>query len=282
VLDAAFGPRSPIRSPILLIASGTDLNLDLQNSSRVAAMALAMAAADAVVALSPDLRDQARALLGTDVRLILQAPSVDTASDYSLRRALGLGDEQPLVLLPAGIRPVKGIALAIEAGAQALLEFPEHVMVILGPVLDADYHAHCASLIREWSLRHRALKGRLLMKDGLPRADYLAALREAALLLNCSSAEAVSNAVLEAFAAGVPVLARDIPGNRAVITHGQNALLFDGLPAFLREYRQFFTDPALRDRLRAAARAQYAAICDSAAERSAYLTLAEGLIGTGR
>ena len=158
VLHAALGGRVPY----LLIASGTDLNPDPQKNTANATLRQAIAGSAAVVALSPELHDKAAALIAETstaqpppLQLIPQAPSIDTPSHYSLRAALGLRPEQKLILLPAGIRPVKGIALAIESAAQALLEHPEHVFAVLGTVLDANYHAHCASLINEW----RLLKG---------------------------------------------------------------------------------------------------------------------------
>jgi len=280
MLQAAFGSKDSPAVPYLLIASGTDLNLDLQNIARHAAMRSAFAGAAGIVALSPEILEKATALcrestppLAPPPVYIPHAPDFATTSSYSLRAALGLVSTQSLILLPAGIRPVKGIALAIESMAQALLEHPDHVLAILGPTLDPDYHAHCASLIGEWRLRHRSLKGRMHLLDGLPRPDYLAALRESTLLLNTSEAEAISNAVLEAQGAGIPVLARDIAGNRAVITHEENGLLFDRLPAFLREYRRFFADPALRQRLIAAGRHRNRQHNDPVAEKTAYFAL---------
>lgn len=293
VLHAAFAGRLPY----LLIASGTDLNVDLSPSDSLrsshgdslrsqknptnAALRAAVADSAGIVALSPDLQTKATALIAElpagqrpPLVLIPQAPNIDTHSTYSLRTALGLTAEQKLILLPAGIRPVKGVALAIESTAQALLEHPEHVLVILGPPLDANYHAHCASLIGEWRLRHRTLKGRLHLRDGLPRADYLAALREADLLLNTSESEAVANAVLEAQGVGVPVLARNIPGNRAAIDDGVNGSLFDDLKGFLQAYRHIFADPGSRRRIIAAGQDSYRRRCDPEAEALAYRELA--------
>ena len=268
--------------PYLLVASGTDLNADLADPRRAGPLREAMAGAAGIVALSPELHDKAAAALAAlpaeqrpPLQLIPQAPDLATGSTYSLRATLGLAADQKLILLPAGLRPVKGVALAIEVMAQALLEHPDHVFVVLGPPLDANYHAHCASLINEWRLRQRSLAGRLLLRDGLPRPDYLAALREADLLLNTSESEAVANAVLEAQGAGVPVLARDIAGNRAAIEDGRTGWLFADLAGFLRAYRTIFADPAGRRRVVARAREAYAERCDPAAECAAYRALVQ-------
>ena len=46
-----------------------------------------------------------------------------------------------------------------------------------------------------------------------------------AAVVNCSAAEGLSNAVLEAMALGKAVVASDIPGNRAALCHGRTGWL---------------------------------------------------------
>ena len=277
VLQQAFGSTTPRPLPYLLIASGTDLNADLQNISCNATLCAAIADSAGVATLSPELQIKAQELLAhlnlnhpVEVTHIPQAPDLPQNASFSLKSVLGLQQEQKLILLPAGLRPVKDVRFAIEAMAQALIDHPDHVFAVLGPRTDAQYHAQCASLMGEWRLRHRSLKGRMHLLDGLSRADYLGALREADLLLNTSTSEAVSNAVLEALGAGIPVLAKDIPGNRFVIQHEENGLLFEGLPAFLKEYRRLFADPGLRHRLTKNGYVTYAQMCNPEIEETAY------------
>jgi glycosyltransferase involved in cell wall biosynthesis len=43
--------------------------------------------------------------------------------------------------------------------------------------------------------------------------------------VTASGAEGMSNAILEAMASGLPILANDIPGHRELVRHGQNGLL---------------------------------------------------------
>ena len=89
-------------------------------------------------------------------------------------------------------------------------------MAVVGPALDAAY----ASLVSE---KARACSppaggaGAFASAGPVPRGVALEYMRAAAGVLNTTASEGQSGALLEAAAAGVPVLARDIPGNRALL-----------------------------------------------------------------
>lgn len=75
-----------------------------------------------------------------------------------------------------------------------------------------------------------------------------------------SSFEGMSNSLMEAMAAGTPVIASDIPPNRELITHGQHGSLAnvgDGV-AFAQYSVKLFTDSELRTRLTTEARERMA------------------------
>lgn len=152
----------------------------------------------------------------------------------SLHDALGAPSSTPVFLLPAGLRPVKDVlwaADAAEAAARRLAETrlcgdgtrlaasassPAFALAVVGPALDAAY----ASLVSE---KARACSpsaggaGAFASAGPVPRGVALEYMRAAAGVLNTSASEGQSGALLEAAAAGAPVLARDIPGNRALL-----------------------------------------------------------------
>lgn len=154
----------------------------------------------------------------------------------SLHDAIGAPSSTPVFLLPAGLRPVKDVlwaADAAEAAARRLAETrrlcgdgtrlkgesassPAFAMAVVGPALDAAY----ASLVSE---KARACSpsaggaGAFASAGPVPRGVALEYMRAAAGVLNTSASEGQSGAMLEAAAAEAPVLARDIPGNRALL-----------------------------------------------------------------
>jgi glycosyltransferase involved in cell wall biosynthesis len=168
----------------------------------------------------------------------------------TLREALGAPPETPVFLLPAGLRPVKDVLWAVDAAereaariasrtsddammttspatvssattsaattissaaaaAAASVPSPPFLVAVVGPSLDA---AYAAEVSRRFE---RSTVARLL--PGVTRARMVAYMRQATAVLNTSESEGQSGALLEAAAAGTPILARDIPGNRALL-----------------------------------------------------------------
>jgi len=83
-----------------------------------------------------------------------------------------------------------------------------------------------------------------------------ALLADTDIFILASYAEGRPNVVLEAMAAGLPVLGSDIDGIRELVTHGDTGLLFrvDDPGALAGQLERLLQDPALRERLGQAAR----------------------------
>ncbi|CDQ56356.1 unnamed protein product [Oncorhynchus mykiss] len=76
-----------------------------------------------------------------------------------------------------------------------------------------------------------------------------AAMRRSAALVNSSVSEGMSAAILEAMDLEVPVVARDIPGNTAVVQHEVTGLLYSSPQEFVRVSQRLLVDGELRERV---------------------------------
>jgi predicted glycoside hydrolase/deacetylase ChbG (UPF0249 family)/glycosyltransferase involved in cell wall biosynthesis len=245
-LAAAFATPDAPPLPYGLLASGTDANADVDDPARAAAMASALETADFLLCLNEAQKPRLREFrLPTDTTVLGNGIDIGTPSSYSLRQALGLANNAKLILFPAGIRRLKGVLPLIEALAAPLASnYSTHVLVVLGPVLEHDYAAAIHTRIAALQAEQPGLRGRIVLHDGLPHADYLAALGEAALVLNASEHEGLSHGLMEAMGAGIPVLARDIPGNRLLVRDGENGRLFASFAELPAAYAACFSSPA--------------------------------------
>lgn len=76
-----------------------------------------------------------------------------------------------------------------------------------------------------------------------------AAMKRCFAVVNSSVSEGMSAAILEAMDLGVPVLARDIPGNAAVVQHEFTGLLYSSPQEFVHQSHRLLSDHKLRERV---------------------------------
>ncbi len=185
---------------------------------------------------------------------------------FDLRRRIGAAADDLVVLLPAGVRPVKAPRFPIVPLERLRTSGLPLRYVVLGPMLDRD---EGQALDRE--LASRPWCSRLEARPG----EVASALAAADLVLNCSLVEGFSNAVAEALAAGCAVLAADNSGNRAAIEDGKTGALYrTGDPEdFTARARPLLDDTSIRRSLGAAARAMARERFDSGREIDALLEL---------
>lgn len=99
------------------------------------------------------------------------------------------------------------------------------------------------------------LAGRLEVTGWLPHEEALRRLAGADVLVHYSRWDAIPNAVLEAMALGLPVVASDIPGNRGLIVPGENGFLAATEIELLERTLELVDDRKLAARLGAKGRA---------------------------
>jgi putative glycosyltransferase (TIGR04348 family) len=191
---AAIAARQPA-APVVLVLTGTDVYPELDDHLDAAA---AVRRADRLVVLQPLARAALPGALRAKARVIVQSA---TAPPPAPRRA-GTFD----VCVLAHVRAVKDPLLVGEAVARTAPGLPlrvRHAGAVLEPELEAPLRALASARYR-WlgPLDRRAARELLASSD---------------LLVIPSRNEGGANVASEAIAAGLAVLATDVPGNRGIL-----------------------------------------------------------------
>jgi glycosyltransferase involved in cell wall biosynthesis len=145
-----------------------------------------------------------------------QAP-VDAAA---VRAGLGVGPGVPLVTVVSRVTHLKGLEGFINAAAMLAERYPRVRFVVAGEPAPGD-GAYLASLQR---LAAGLGIGDRVVFAGLCR-DVPALLAASTVAVMPSLNEALSNALLEALAAGVPMVATRVGGTPEAMTDGESGLL---------------------------------------------------------
>lgn len=168
-------------------------------------------------------------------------------------------------LCPGGIRAIKDPMFLLSLCPRLQAWRLRARLLFVGPILERGYGRRFRAALRAArGARHRAALSPRQMPGLYAAADAV---------VNSSVSEGMSNSLLEAMAAGVPILARANQGNCAVVSHGRTGLLFTSERDFLREAARLLTDAGLRRRLASAARRQARRRHSAAAEAAAHVRL---------
>jgi glycosyltransferase involved in cell wall biosynthesis len=139
----------------------------------------------------------------------------DASAAAPLQAPLPVPEGAPIVAVIGNLWPVKGHRTLIEAVARLPADFQKVRFLCAGEGPEREY---LSSRIAELGLSERVhLIGH--------RLDVPAVLRLATVACLCSSAEGLSNALMEAMAARLPVVATRVGGNPELIRDGENGFL---------------------------------------------------------
>lgn len=123
-----------------------------------------------------------------------------------LRHKLGLSADDFLLGMVGRLHPKKGYDLAIEALAQVVTDYPEAQLVLIGPD-----EGHYLEQIRQLTQVYQ-LQDNVHWVGQLEGTDLVEAYSDLDCLLLPSRSESFGNVVVEAMAAGIPVLISDQVG----------------------------------------------------------------------
>ncbi len=149
------------------------------------------------------------------------------------------------VLLSVGrVDPVKNQAFLVEQMPRVVARFPEALLVLVGHTTDTAY----AEALRA-RIATLGLSGHVRLVQGMSLDDerLVGLYQVAEVFLLASSAEVFGLVLLEAWAAGTPVLASRTPGTESLVSHGEDGFLYEvNDPAgFHAALGRLLEDPAL-------------------------------------
>ncbi|XP_036076704.1 glycosyltransferase 1 domain-containing protein 1 isoform X2 [Rousettus aegyptiacus] len=266
--------------PFGIIFGGTDLNEDVNDGEKHQAMGRVLQEARFAVAFAESMKEvaclqwpHAKNKIYVQSQGIATAPNAAFDWNAFLQRAeiKQRADEVCVFLLVCGLRRVKDPLFLVDAFSEWHREEPRVYMVIVGPEVDPVFTREVKAGVR------RAAGVRLLPE--MAQGDLHAALKHCSALVNSSVSEGMSAAVLEAMDLGVPVLARNIPGNAAVVTHEVTGLLFADPQEFVQLAKRLVSDPALEKGLVARGREYVRTFHSWQMERATYQHLVRTLVG---
>lgn len=206
------------------------------------AQAAAQYAADAIVVPSPSVAQAAQSRSFIPREKIAIVPNAIDPVDFDVVRNLPKPRGQ--IGFIGRLDPIKRVPDLLSAMELLLPLLPASNDVRLHIFGDGEQRGEI-----EQQIERRRLTDRVVLHGLAPRAQD--ALAQIDLLVLPSQAEGFGLVLIEAMAAGVPVIATDAPGIRDVVRHGGNGLLVPiGAPAALaRAIVRLNSDPALRDAL---------------------------------
>lgn len=234
------------RIPFGIIFGGTDVNEDVKCKEKRQVMGAVLEEARFAVAFSVEMKElaaaewpESRKKIYVQTQGIKTAPS-ETFDWYRFLQNAGIPtdtDRLHLFLLVCGLRRVKDPLYLVEVFSEWHRKDPSVHLGIIGPAVDPVFSSEVKEKVK------RAPGVHVLQE--LPQEELHAALRRSRALLNCSLSEGMSAAILEAMDLEVPVLARDIPGNAAIIKHKETGLLFSTPQEFVVLSQSLMNDPVL-------------------------------------
>jgi glycosyltransferase involved in cell wall biosynthesis len=213
---------------------------------------------------------------------------VDAPARREARRRLGIPAEAPVVGTIGRLDPIKHYTLLLAAFRRVRTDHRDARLVIVG---DGPERGRLESLAGLFDLSRAVhfLGARFDVDLILPAFDVFAL---------SSLSEGLPMTIIEAMAAGVPIVSTAVGGVPEMVRDGQEALLVPGSPSpligaedleassrveeFAGPLRRLLQDPALRDRLAVAARARAMGEFSLEVIGQRYRTIYEQAIGRGR
>lgn len=226
--------------PFVVTVSGTDLYQDLTPPRGRPDVSAVLAGAAAVTVFHQEAARVAYcAVPSLRGKLHIVPPAMTSLDGSEDRRSFGIPKDALAFLLPAGLRPVKRPLFALEPLRRLKGDGERVFFVIAGPPMD--------EAVTQSVIEAARAESWLTWLGAVPHERMGALYQSCDIVLNTSTAEGLSNAVLEAMASRKPIIASRNDGNVAAL--GEEALLFDDGEGLYRAASSLAAQPLLRRKL---------------------------------
>jgi glycosyltransferase involved in cell wall biosynthesis len=204
-------------SPAKLIWSRRDMGI-LRTTKHRMAYRLMAGVPDAVFAVSERVRRHCIEVDGIDPDRVVTIYNGLNLSDLDESSMPGTTTGELVVTTVGNIRRVKGHDIFVKAAASILPRFPNVSFSVAGDVLESDYLIELKDLVRDLNLsdHFHFVGGVTNLREHLSAAD---------IFVLPSRSEGFSNAIVEAMAASLPVVATNVGGNAEAVIDGVSGFL---------------------------------------------------------
>ena len=215
-----FLGKKLLHKPYVVWGRGADIYMPWLFKTPI--LRLVLKNADGVIALTEDMKKEMQKTRAGGISVI--ANGLDLERFAALRREemrgkLQTKPDQRLIVFAGGFRPVKGVTYLIEAMNVVREKHRSAMLMLIGKGPEEDTLRHLAERL---DLGNCVRFVGQVPNDAVPQ--YLAA---ADVLVLPSLSEGFPNVVLEAMAAGLPVVASRVGGLPEIIEEGHNGFLVE-------------------------------------------------------
>ncbi len=221
----------------LVTMGGTDINVDLQANLDEEIFSFLNNAAFITV-FTEDAKEKVKQLYsGWAEKTVVIPQGIWLPWNISTK----IKEIAPRILLPAGLRPVKDVLHTLLALDELIYDYPNMNFSILGAKLDEKVH----KMVQQESEKRAWMNYAGVVPYEVMKVWY----ENSHIVINSSESEGQSLALLEAMAAGRPVIARKNEANLQLIRHKETGWLYETKSDFMEAVHSIIQDVFLRNRV---------------------------------